>query len=283
MHSLGFREFLLADDIFTSDQKWAGEVAEAITATGTNMLWTCQNGIRVESADAALFQKMRRAGCYRVSFGFESGNDEVLKQFGKGGRATVEQGRKAVQMARQAGIETSGFFLLGLSSDTVETMEETVDFARTVPVDMLKFGSTIAFPGTPMFKDYHQAGLIRSYDWDDYHIYTEEPLFSHPNIPYETVVKMMDLAYKKAITRNPGFIWRRFQRGIRTGEIFWDAWYFLRFLFMPATSEKQPVDYYAGHRWPTVDYDSAKELHLSDYQIVRKTPASEVPAIATSS
>ena len=126
MHSLGFREFLLADDIFTSDQKWAGEVAEAITATGTNMLWTCQNGIRVESADAALFQKMRRAGCYRVSFGFESGNDEVLKQFGKGGRATVEQGRKAVQMARQAGIETSGFFLLGLSSDTVETMEETV-------------------------------------------------------------------------------------------------------------------------------------------------------------
>ena len=93
MHALGFREFMLADDIFTSDQNWAIEVCEAITRTGIDMAWTCSNGIRVESAKKNLFEALLRAGCYRVSFGFESGNDDVLQLFGKGGRATIEQGK----------------------------------------------------------------------------------------------------------------------------------------------------------------------------------------------
>src|SRR5262249_12523033 len=51
MYDIGFREFWLSDDIFTSDQRWAVEVCEAIAAKNVHMLWTCSNGIRVESAD----------------------------------------------------------------------------------------------------------------------------------------------------------------------------------------------------------------------------------------
>jgi anaerobic magnesium-protoporphyrin IX monomethyl ester cyclase len=94
MHKFGYREFALADDIFTSDNKWAKEVSEAIIATGIDMLWTCTNGIRVESADTELFKTMRKAGCYRVSFGFETGNAEVLKSFGKGGRASSKKAKR---------------------------------------------------------------------------------------------------------------------------------------------------------------------------------------------
>ncbi len=124
MYELGFREFLLADDIFTSDNKWAIAVCEAISATGIDMAWSCTNGIRVESANDDLFRSLRRAGCYRVSFGFETGSDKVLKLFGKGGRATIEKGRDAVKMARAAGIDTGGYFMLGLSPDTEKTMME---------------------------------------------------------------------------------------------------------------------------------------------------------------
>jgi hypothetical protein len=99
---------------FTSDQKWAKNVCDAITDTGVDIVWTCTNGIRVESADDELFQSLRKSGCYRVAFGFESGNDDVLKSFGKGGRATVEQARKAVQLARGTGIETIGYFMVAL-------------------------------------------------------------------------------------------------------------------------------------------------------------------------
>ena len=83
MYSLGFKEFMLADDIFTSDNKWAKNVCDEITKTNIDMPWSCSNGIRVESADKDLFKSLRKSGCYRVSFGFESGNDEVLKMFGK--------------------------------------------------------------------------------------------------------------------------------------------------------------------------------------------------------
>jgi anaerobic magnesium-protoporphyrin IX monomethyl ester cyclase len=111
MHALGFDEFMLADDIFTSDQAWAIDVCNAIYRRSAKMAWSCTNGIRVESANDAFFTALRRAGCYRVFFGFETGNDAAMKMFGKGGKATIQQGRVAVASARKAGIYTSGFFL----------------------------------------------------------------------------------------------------------------------------------------------------------------------------
>ncbi|MBI4848388.1 MAG: cobalamin B12-binding domain-containing protein [Nitrospirae bacterium] len=269
MYQLGFREFMLADDIFTSDQKWAIQVCEAIIKTGIDIAWSCTNGIRVESADNTLFTTLRKAGCYRVSFGFESGNDAVLKKFGKGGRASVEQGRQAVQMARAAGIDANGFFLLGLSPDTEETMKETISYARKLPLDMLKFGITVAFPGTPMFKVYADKGLIKSFEWDDYHIYTERPLFSHPELSYDKILNYVDLAYRHTILFNPAYILRRARRGIRTGEFFWDLYYFLKFILMPSTNKSAAVMYYGKSKWPVWDFRIAK-LNLSQYQIVSR-------------
>ncbi|WP_216635751.1 B12-binding domain-containing radical SAM protein [Magnetospirillum moscoviense] len=280
MYELGYREFMLADDIFTSDQKWARAVCEAIIATGIDMAWTCTNGIRVESADEELFRIMRRAGCYRVSFGFESGNDDVLRQFGKGGRASIEQGKAAVQMARRAGIDTNGFFLLGLSPDTEETMRDTIEFASKIPVDMMKFGLSIAFPGTPMFNSYVADGLVKSYDWDEYFIYTDKPLFSHRHLTLDVIQKYMDLAYKKCILYNPGFIARRLLRGIRTGEFFWDMYYAIKFFFMPAIGKSVTSVYYARDRWPRWDFHN-NPPKPAQYQTVHKVPTTAAKPPAT--
>lgn len=215
-------------------------VCEAIIASGTDMIWTCSNGIRVESADDRLFSTMRQAGCYRVSFGFESGNDDILKRFGKGGRATIKQGRKAVRMARDAGLDATGFFQVGLSHDTEETMEETIDYARTLPLDLLKFGITIPFPGTPMFRDYFDQGMIRSLNWDDYHVSTQQMLYVHKNLSHQTILKCMRRAYRRVILFNPAYILRRLIRGIRTGEFFWDIFFFIRYLFLSSTTTTDP-------------------------------------------
>ena len=128
MYELGFREFMLADDIYPRSKM--AKRSEEIAVIDVDMVWSCTNGIRVESAEEGLFSAMADAKCYRVSFGFESGNDEVLKSFGKGGAASVQQGRKAVKMARSSGLDTNGFFLLGLSPDTETTMEDTINYAR---------------------------------------------------------------------------------------------------------------------------------------------------------
>ncbi len=269
MRKLGFREFWLADDIFTSDQQWATEVSEAIARAGTGMLWTCHNGIRVESADDEMFRAMREAGCYRVNFGFESGNDEILKSFGKGGRATVEQGRIAVDKARNAGMDTCGSMLLGLSGDSEETMMDTIEFARQLPLDMMKFGVTIAFPGTAMFQAYVERGLVKTYNWDSYFFYTDESLFAHHNLTFETIRQYMDIAYKRAILYNPSFALRRLLRGFRTGEFFWDVYHALKYFMLPASRSALMSQYYAKDRWPQHDFAANPPVE-APYQIVRK-------------
>jgi radical SAM superfamily enzyme YgiQ (UPF0313 family) len=200
---------------------------------------------------------MRAAGCYRVSFGLETGNNDVLHSFGKGGRASVEQGRRAVEIARRAGLETSGYFLLGLSEDTEATMLDTIAYARSLPLDVLKFGITVAFPGTVMFQELAAANLIQSYEWDRYQIYRDDALFVHRHLDAAVVPRYMELAYRRAILTNPSFLARRIAHGLRTGQVFWDVWYGLRFLMSPATSRAAEPGYYAQTRWPVRDYAAA--------------------------
>ena len=270
MARLGWREFMLADDIFTSDHDWATKVAEAIAGANTGMTWTCNNGIRVESANPRLFEAMRGAGCYRVSFGFESGNDAVLKAFGKGGRASLELGRAAVRMARAAGIETNGYFLLGLSPDTEDTMRDTIAYARSLELDILKFGITIALPGTPMFNAYAAEGRIRSYEWDAYYVHSTHQLFAHRHLDHETVQRYMGLAYRDAMLTNPAFLVRRFARGIRTGEFAWDMYYFFKFLTLPAVDAAAGgYRYYARDRWPSHDFQAGTLTNIP-YQTARR-------------
>ena len=234
------------------------------------MVWTCTNGIRVESADDDLFRSLKLSKCYRVSFGFESGNNEVLKSFGKGGRATVEQARKAVKMARKAGIDSNGYFMVGLSADTIETMDETIEFARTIPVDMMKCSICIAFPGTKMFNDYVEKGLIRSFDWDEYMIYTAKDLFAHESLSFEVIQRSMIKFFLRCILFNPAFIMRRIIWGIRTGEFFWDIYYALRFYLLPTTGNESKSNYYARERWPKYDFKN-RSPKPAYYQIARKS------------
>jgi radical SAM superfamily enzyme YgiQ (UPF0313 family) len=231
--SLGYREVLLTDDIFTSDNNWAVAVCEAIIRSGVKIAWTCTNGIRVDSANDELFHAMKQAGCYRVHFGFESGNDAVLKAFGKGGTASLAEGKRAVKLARKAGLDTWGMFMLGLSADTESTMCDTIDYARKIPVDVMKFGITVPFPGTPMFSDLARAGKIKTYNWDDFNVYNESSaIFDHPTLSWDAIQSHYRKAYFKCYYLNPHYIIRRFLRSVKLGELGVDAGLMLRFLPM---------------------------------------------------
>jgi len=277
LYKHGWREFALTDDIFTSDNRWAKDVCRAIIATKLDVTWSCTNGIRVESADQELFELMKKAGCYRVSFGFETGNANVLETFGKGGKASLEQGINAARMARKAKIDVSGFFMLGLSPDTEQTMKDTINYSKKLPLDMLKFGIAIAFPGTKMFNDYKKNGLVKSFNWDDYVIYTSKPLFAHPNLDFLTVKKYMDYAYKTAILQNPKFIIRRIIHSIKSLEIFWDMYYFFQFFLAPTTrKDSDQVNYYAKESWPQFDFTEDK-LDLITYRSAKSKETKPLP------
>lgn len=230
MKSFGVKEFFIVDDIFTTDVERTKEICRRIISEKLNMIWQCQNGIRVDAGDQEMFNLMRKAGCYKVAFGFESGNDEVLKKFGKGGKATVETAFKTVKMARKAGIDVFGYFMIGLLNDNEKTMLDTIEFGRKLQTDILKISICVPFPGTKMFDELADKRLLKVYDWECYNIYRPQDFFEHPSVAWSVVEQYYKLAYKRMIYTNPGFIYRRFMRSIRRNELFHDIYYFTKFM-----------------------------------------------------
>jgi anaerobic magnesium-protoporphyrin IX monomethyl ester cyclase len=278
LEKLGYRETVLVDDIFTSDNNWAAQVCEAILRRNVKVAWTCTNGIRVDSCNLELFQLMKRAGCYRVYFGFESGNDNVIKAFGKGGKATLEKGVEAVELAQRAGLEPNGFFLVGLTGDTQETMQDTIDYARRVKLDTMKCGITVPFPGTPMFNRLRQQGRIKTFDWDRYNVYQNaEALFDHPTVEWPIVRAYLKKFYRDAYFRNPGYIWRRLLFMIKNHEIFWNVYYTIKFWFLlwgkPKASSRETYAY--ENTWRALD---TKPAAIRTYEVPRVRKASSKPA-----
>ena len=152
-------------------------------------------------------------------------------------------------------------------------MLDTIEYARTLPVDLLKFGLAIAFPGTEMFDNYARKNLIKSFDWDKYVVYTDEHLFVHEKLEYDKIQDFVKYAYKRAVTLNPRFAFRRFYNAMKNGEILSDLYHGFLFVVMPSVSTKNTSIYAAQDQWPTYDF-ATQSPSESVYQTVSKVTAS---------
>jgi anaerobic magnesium-protoporphyrin IX monomethyl ester cyclase len=93
---------------------------------------------------------MKQAGCERIFFGIESGNDSVLKIMNK--QFTTDQARAAVESVASTGIETGAFFILGYPGETDQTVLDTVSFAASLPLDYASFTMPYPIPGTGLYE-----------------------------------------------------------------------------------------------------------------------------------
>lgn len=135
LERLGARSVLFRDQTFGADPAWTRELLERWRSAGLGLSWSCAT--RVDLVDAPLLGAMKEAGCASVSFGVDSGDDEVLRAYKK--NATRAQAREAVRLAREAGLRVAGEFVLGFAMDTRETVEATLAFARELALDHASF------------------------------------------------------------------------------------------------------------------------------------------------
>ncbi|MEW6530024.1 MAG: radical SAM protein [Thermodesulfobacteriota bacterium] len=215
MLGLGFREIQIIDDNFTANKDRAYAVCEEILRRGLKFPWYPRGGIRVDRIDLELLRIMRRAGCYRIPFGVESGSQRVLDEIRKG--ITLEQVERAVSFAKQAGMETECYFILGLPTETEEDLTKTVDFAIKLDPDYAKFPFMVPLPGTPVFDRMMERGQIRTFEWEKYTFATPpEELAEHDVLSWEVIKRYEALAYRKFYFR-PRYIMRTLTRTITTG------------------------------------------------------------------
>lgn len=147
IQSLGYNRVWFADDCFTIDRNRLIELCNEIIRRHLRIGWECLS--RVDTVDAEVIEIMKQAGCVRVFFGIESGNNSVLALMKK--QATTQQARKAVQVAKKANVQVGAFFIVGYPGESNETVLDTVKFASSLPIDYLSFTLPYPIPGTPLY------------------------------------------------------------------------------------------------------------------------------------
>ena len=168
LSNLGFPQINLADDLFTANKRHCLAVCREIMKRGLKVKWT--SFARVDTVSPEVLVEMKAAGCSAVSFGVESGNQEILKTIKKG--ITLDQVVRAVEMCTAAGLTPHASFILGLPGETPETVAESVEFGEKLKSMGVSHGFHLLapFPGTAVREENEAYGLkILTDDWDQYH------------------------------------------------------------------------------------------------------------------
>lgn len=194
-------EIAVQDDIFNFNLPRAIAICEEIINRRLQVPWCTPNGIRADRVSRELFRAMREAGCERVSFGVETGNEDVMKKLQK--HETLDQIRNAFELAHEAGIRTTGFFMFGNLGETRESMEDTINFAIELNPTWAQFTMATPYPGTKLYEMVRRDGdpLIR--DWEEYGHYTSKTFFRMGSVTPELLRHEMKKAYRKFYLRFP--------------------------------------------------------------------------------
>ena len=153
-HSI--KEFFFKADTFTIDKQWVTEVCEEILRRGLKVSWGANS--RVKPLDAETLKLMRKAGCWLVAFGIESGSEESLKKMKKG--ATKDEARQAISWAKEAGLRVYAYYLFGFPWENREHVLETIQFAKELNCDYVEFHIVVPFEGTELFEQVKGTELL---------------------------------------------------------------------------------------------------------------------------
>jgi radical SAM superfamily enzyme YgiQ (UPF0313 family) len=149
-------EFLFHGDTFTMKKSWVIDLCKKIVESRLKIRWGCNS--RVDTIDDERAQWMKRAGCWVVAFGVESGSQEMLDQMKKNQK--VEKAFEAVEVCRRAGLRTHAFYVIGLPWENKETLSATLELAERLDTDFFDFNIAYPLPGTEFYNIAVRDGLI---------------------------------------------------------------------------------------------------------------------------
>jgi anaerobic magnesium-protoporphyrin IX monomethyl ester cyclase len=154
VRDFGARDIAIVDSLFCANKRRVMAICDEIIRRGVKVSWTCSS--RVEVVDREMLQRMKEAGCWRTRFGIESGSDGVLDFISKG--ITKEKIRNAITWADEVGLRPKAFFMVGHMPDTPETIRETIDFAKSIPLHDITVQINTLLPGTPQMIIWNREG-----------------------------------------------------------------------------------------------------------------------------
>lgn len=204
------KEFEILDDTFTLRKKEVIKVCEGlIERFGKKFFrWVCVTNINV--LDYELIRYLKKAGCYKINIGIESGSDRILKLIRK--NITTNGVRKAIKMIKRNGLLIHGYFMIGFPHETEEDMQKTIDFIKEIKPDSINLCTYTPYPNTRLFDFVIEHKLL---DPDDrYDIYKTISTHSDQNyfikdVSRESYLKYLRIALELVGKVNAKNNWRK--------------------------------------------------------------------------
>jgi anaerobic magnesium-protoporphyrin IX monomethyl ester cyclase len=155
--SEGYKQLIFVDDSFTLNPKRAIAICKGMRKEKLDFEWICEG--RVDNCSYELLHEMVKAGLKILYFGIESANPRILRYYNK--TIAPEQAETAVRTAKKAGVDVIvGSFIVGAPDETREEIQNTINFAKRVPIDIPQFNILGAHPGNDIWNELEANGVL---------------------------------------------------------------------------------------------------------------------------
>ena len=212
------REIMFETDTFAADKEHVAAVCNEIITRGINkkVSWSCN--MRVNT-DLELLPLMRKAGCRMLMTGFEVGYNEGFRAIRKGG-VNIEMSDRYARRAAELGFTIHGCFMIGVPGETRETARQTIDFAKSLPLDTVQITGVAAYPGTTLYQWAKEKGYLIPGDWREWLTSQKEQktLLNYPQLSNNEINELIDTGLKEFYLR-PKQMWQMLISIRSTGDL----------------------------------------------------------------
>ena len=199
------KEIFFDDDTFNYQKARTIELCKKLKPL--NFTWSCTSRV---TTDYETLKAMKEAGCRLLIVGYESGDQQILKNIKKG--ATIEMALRFTENCKKLGLVIHGDFIIGLPGETRESIRKTIDFAKRVDAETIQVSIAHAYPGTELYDYGKENGLITigAMTDDSGH---QLPNITYPGLDQGELVDAVEQFYGEYYFR-PRVIWRVVRKAI---------------------------------------------------------------------
>jgi len=232
-------EVLIDDDTFSFNQEHTIKFCELMIQKNINLPWTVESRANLKYETMVM---MKKAGCRLIVVGFESADNQILKNIKKS--LTVERMKQFVLDAKKAGIMIHACFMAGNKGETKDTLMKSLKFAKEMNADTCQFFPLMVYPGTEAYHWAKTNGYLKTTDFRE--LLTKDGLhncvISTPELSAEDLVEFCDYARKNYYLNPRYLVYKLAQMFHSPDEIrktFKSARTFLKYLFKKQTRFKK--------------------------------------------
>ena len=194
---LNKKRLYIVDDHFFLSRNRLEPILDRMIREKLGVSWVCQ--ARVDGMSEDILQKAKESGCEQIMYGIETGDETELRYMRK--EARLSEAENAVRFTKDAGITARTNFMLGFPVSTRKTIRNTINFAKRLRPDIVRFFAVSPLPNTDLWDDIYGKGHIpENVNWDDIDFF--RPSFDIKGIPRDEISLYVTAAYWHVLKRD---------------------------------------------------------------------------------